>query len=385
MNKAQEFIYIDSNATTPIDPQVCERIKDVLLKEYGNPSSLHFVGRRAYKLISEAREYLSYSLPGGPWNVIFTSGGTEADALAVLSHGYPSKKRLKIMISSIEHPAVRENALYLKERGVKEVIEIPVDNNGIVDLGFIKEYVNEETSLLAVMLANNEIGTIQPIEEIGRWLKKFFPTVHFHVDIVAALGQMKITDLLLEHVDSIAVSAHKIYGPKGIGALLYKGKAKIKPLWKGGDQEGGIRPGTENVIGVIGLFEAVKILNENLDLLLDKLKRLQSLLVNYIITELPEAKLLGDPQKRTVTNVTLAYPGIESEVLLHQLEEFGIIASSGSACHSRLKGYSHVIKAIGLKGKWAITRFGLHKFLTEEDIERVGVAYINSIKKLKRS
>ena len=376
----KKIIYLDANATTPIEPKVKKRIEEVIEEEFGNPSSLHFIGRRAARLIEEARQELS-SFPGGSWKVIFTSGGTEADALAVLSN--MDKKGKKLMISSIEHPAVRENVYYIKEKRNKEVLEVPVSKEGIVDIEFIKENMDEDTLFLGIMLANNEIGSIQPVKEIGKWLKKEFPSVHFHVDIVASVGQMEINSELLKYADSVAISAHKIYGPKGVGALLFKNKLSIKPIWRGGDQEWGIRPGTENIIGIVGLHQALRLIKIEIKEILVKLRQLQRKFINYIESELPEVKLLGDRENRTVGNVTFAYPGLDSEPLLHELESKGVIASSGSACHSRRRGYSHVIKAIGVKGRWAITRFGLHKFLSERDIELAAEIYIDSVKRLR--
>lgn len=378
---SSDIIYLDNNATTQICPEVEEKINYCLKNLYGNPSSLHIIGNQSAVILKECEKSIS-NFPGGPWKVLFTSGGTEADAIAVFSQKNKIKnknKNKKIIISSIEHPAIRENVYYLKELYNIKIEELPVDKNGIVIIDKFKETLNKDVITVFVMLANNEIGSIQPVQEIGFIIKQNFPEIHFHVDAVAAFGQVIINDKLFENVDSLSLSAHKFYGPKGSGALLYKPKAKIKPIWKGGLQQNSLRPGTENIYFIAGFETAFNIIMKQQKDNIIKLKKFRTIFWEKVHNSLPEAKLLGHPQLRAEGNLCIAYPEIDSEPLIHLMEAKGLIASSGTACHSRLKQPSHVIKAIELSGQWAITRFGFSIFLNDTIVENAASIYIDSV------
>jgi len=360
------MIYLDNNATTRVDPQVCRKMSLFLEKHFGNPSSLYPIGREAKESINEARESIAEALGAERSEIIFTASGTESDNFAIrgVMESHPEKD--EFVTSAIEHPAVIETARYLEKSG-KKVTFIPVDNNGFVDLDVLERKVTSKTALVSIMHANNEIGTLQPIRDIVEIAKK--KNVLVHTDAVQTFGKLKF-DVHQLGVDFLSLSAHKIYGPKGVGALYVRKGTKIFPLIHGGHQEGKIRAGTENTAGIVGFGEASKISRERLkkdkkrlDVLADQLKK-------GIESSIPELKFNGSDKDRIKTTLNFSFLGLEAEAVLLALATKGIYVSTGSACSEDSDEVSHVLTAIGLSPEQALSciRFSIGRFNTEDDI-----------------
>jgi cysteine desulfurase len=360
------MIYLDNNATTRVDPQVCRKMSLFLEKHFGNPSSLYPIGREAKESINEARESIAEALGAERSEIIFTASGTESDNFAIrgVMESHPEKD--EFVTSAIEHPAVIETARYLEKSG-KKVTFIPVDNNGFVDLDVLERKVTSKTALVSIMHANNEIGTLQPIRDIVEIAKK--KNVLVHTDAVQTFGKLKF-DVHQLGVDFLSLSAHKIYGPKGVGALYVRKGTKIFPLIHGGHQEGKIRAGTENTAGIVGFGEASKISRERLkkdkkrlDVLADQLKK-------GIESSIPELKFNGSDKDRIKTTLNFSFLGLEAEAVLLALATKGIYVSTGSACSEDSDEVSHVLTAIGLSPEQARSciRFSIGRFNTEDDI-----------------
>ncbi|HEK85123.1 MAG: cysteine desulfurase family protein [Candidatus Saccharicenans sp.] len=363
------MIYLDNNATTPLDPQVIQKMIWFIQEHFGNPSSLYPIGRQVKDLISEAREQLALAIGAHRSEIIFTGSGTEADNFAILGvlDALPDKK--EFITTAIEHPAILETARYLESRGYI-VHYIPADHYGVIDLDFLKSVISDSTALVSVMLANNEIGTIQPIEEVVRIAKKHGVLVHS--DAVQAFGKMEVkVDKL--GVDLLTVSSHKIYGPKGVGAIYIKKGTPIKPFVHGGEQEFRLRAGTENTIGIIGFGEAIRVLQERWKKDKERVEKLADRLKLGLEQSLTGIKFNGHPEQRIKSTINFAFPGLEGEAILLALATKEIYVSTGSACSSESEEPSHVLLAIGLKPEIARSaiRISLGRFNTEEDVETV--------------
>ncbi len=360
-------VYLDNSATTKCTKAVVERMNHIMLEEYGNPSSLHNMGMHAEKQIKEAKMVIASSMKVKEKEIIFTSGGTESDNLAIIGAARAAARRGKHLITTqIEHPAVLESMKYLNEEGF-EISYLPVNAEGVLSIEDLKNTIREDTILVSIMHTNNEIGSIQPIHEIGTWLKQNRPDIIFHVDAVQGYGKARIYPSR-SGIDLLSVSAHKIHGPKGVGFLYCNEKTRILPLLFGGGQQNAIRPGTENVAGIAGLAQAVQEIYQNLDQDILRMEQLRQLLISEV------CKLDGVTVNGSKTGaphiVSLSVADVRSEVLLHALESEGIYISSGSACASNHPSVSDTLKAIGLKKELLdkTVRFSLSNTTTEEEI-----------------
>ncbi|MFA4926061.1 MAG: cysteine desulfurase family protein [Candidatus Aminicenantales bacterium] len=362
------MVYLDNNATTPLDPRVVEKIAWFIREHFGNPSSLYPPGREVKSLMTEAREQIAEALGARRPEIIFTSSGTEADNLAIfgLLETWPEKR--EFITSSLEHPAVLQTARYLEGRGYT-VHYLPCDQTGIIDLDCLKSVISPQTALVSVMLANNEIGTIQPIEEVTKVAHRY--GVPVHTDAVQAFGKIEVKVESLG-VDLLSLSAHKIYGPKGAGALYIRKGIDLKPVLHGGHQEFGLRPGTENTAGIIGFGEAVKILRERWRQDKDRIEKLSDRLKAGFEKKIRGIKFNGHPEKRVKNTLNYTFPGLAAEAILLALATKEIYVSSGSACSEGSGEISHVLLAIGLSPEEASSalRFSLGRFNTDEDIDR---------------
>jgi len=373
-------IYLDHAATTPVHPQDKEKMLPYLSENYGNPSSIHWFGREARKAIDEAREEVAKLIGAKFEEIIFTSGGTEADNLALIGSALASKGK-HLITSQIEHHAVLHTAEYLEKNGY-EVTYLPVDKYGLVSPEAVKEAIRDDTFLISIMHSNNEIGTIQPIKEIGQIAKE--KGIYFHVDGVQSVGNVPI-DVNELNIDMLSLSSHKIYGPKGVGALYVRKGVKIKPIIHGGAHELNYRAGTENVPGIVGLGAAAKLAREELPERAKHLKSLRDKLVKGVMDNIEHTIYNGHPEQRLPGNASFCFRFIEGESLLLNLDILGIAASSGSACTSGSLDPSHVLLAIGLPHEVAhgSLRFSLGMDNTEEDIDYVIEQLPKVIEKLR--
>lgn len=360
------MIYLDHNATTPVDPAVAERMAGFLRDHFGNPSSLYPIGRKVKELMNEARERVAASLGVDRGEVFFTGSGTESDNFAVFGTLEASPGKDEFITSAIEHPAVLESAKALEKRGAK-VTYLPVDGYGTVSLDALRSAVTPKTALVSVMHANNEIGTIQPIPDIVRIAHEH--DVPVHTDAVQSFGKIDV-DARKLGVDLLTVSAHKIYGPKGVGALYIRKGANICPFLRGGRQERGLRAGTENTAGIIGFGEAARVLEEKGRKERARLEKLAEALKRGVEERIPGARFNGHPENRVKTTLNFAFPGLEAEAILLALATKEIYISTGSACSEESEEVSHVLRAIGLRPEIARSsiRMSLGRSNTEEDI-----------------
>jgi cysteine desulfurase len=362
--------YFDYSATTPVDPEVLNEMIPHFTNEFGNPSSIYTYGRESKKTIENARESIASLIGADPKEIFFTGGGSEADNWAIKGIAMSLRdKGNHIITSNIEHHAVLHVCEYLEKHGFK-VTYLPVDKDGLISLEDLKKEITDSTILISIMYANNEIGTIQPIEEIGKIAKEH--KIYFHTDAVQALGNVKI-NVKNMNIDLMSMSAHKVYGPKGVGALYISKGVKIEPLIHGGAQERKKRAGTENVPGIAGFGKAAEIANNNLDKNIEYLTKLRDKLIKEITNNIDYVKLNGHPIKRLPGNVNISFQFIEGEALLLSLDMVGICGSSGSACTSGSLDPSHVLLAIGLPHEIAhgSLRLSLGRFTKEEDIDYV--------------
>jgi len=367
MNKR---IYLDHSATTRVKPEVLEEMLPVFTDYYGNPSSIHSFGREAKKLVDQARTRVAKALGALPEEIFFTAGGSESDNWVLRGVSYANKNRGNhIITTAIEHHAVLHTCEQLEKEGF-EVTYLPVDNYGMICLEDLKAAITDKTILISIMYANNEIGTIQPIEEIGKIARE--RNIYFHTDAVQAVGNVKI-DVKAQNIDMLSLSAHKFYGPKGVGALYIRKGTRIVNLITGGGQERGKRAGTENVPGIVGLGKAIELATEDIDSYNEKLLKLRTKLINGVMERIPYTRLNGHPEKRLPGNANFSFEFIEGESLLLNLDMKGIAASSGSACTSGSLDPSHVLLAIGLPHEIAhgSLRLTLGDENTEEDIDYV--------------
>ncbi len=361
-------IYFDNAATTKLDEEVLQEMVPYLKDNYGNASSIYKLGRESKKAVEDSREKIAKVLNCKPNEIYFTAGGSESDNTAI--KGIARANKLKgnhIITSRIEHPAVLETCKFLEKEGF-EVTYISVDEKGIINLEELKKSIKDTTVLITIMFANNEIGTIQPIEEIGKIAKE--NNIYFHTDAVQAVGSLKI-DVQKLNIDSLSLSGHKFYGPKGIGALYIKSGIKFEKFVDGGHQERNKRAGTENVAGIVGIGKAIELAYNNLDEHNKKIKELRDYYVEQVRLKIPYIKVNGDIEKRLPGNSNISFRFIEGEGLLLNLDLKEICASSGSACTSGSLDPSHVLLAIGLPHEIAhgSLRITIGKYNTKEEID----------------
>ena len=377
-----ENIYFDNAATTKLDEEVLQEMIPYLKENYGNASSIYKLGRESRKAVEDSREKIAKILNCKPNEIYFTAGGSESDNTAIKGIARANKSNGNhIITSKIEHPAVLETCKQLEKEGF-EISYISVDENGIINLEELKKAIKPATVLITIMFANNEIGTIQPIEEIGEIAKE--NNIYFHTDAVQAVGSVKI-DVKKLNIDSLSLSGHKFYGPKGIGALYVRTGVKFEKFVNGGHQERNKRAGTENVAGIVGIGKAIELAYNNLDEHNNKIKELRDYYVEQVKEKIPYIKINGDMEKRLPGNSNISFRFIEGEGLLLNLDLKGICASSGSACTSGSLDPSHVLLAIGLPHEIAhgSLRITIGKYNTKEEIDYLVKNLVEIVNRLR--
>ncbi len=374
---------MDNSATSPLDPEVLKEMEPFLKEEFGNASTFYSLGRDARKALEIARENVAALIGASPQEIIFTSGGTESDNIAIKGTAYRWKNKGKHIITSvIEHPAVRETCKYLETQGF-EVTYLPVYEEGLVRVSDVEKAIRDDTIIITIMHANNEIGTIQPIAQIGKIARE--KGIYFHTDAVQTVGKIPI-DVTELNVDLLSISAHKLNGPKGIGALYVRKGIILEPLIHGGGHERGIRPGTENVPGIVGLGKACSLASSHMEENRIYLTQLRDKLIDGVLEEIEESHLNGDRTNRLPNNAHFRFTGIEGESLILHLDAKGIAASTGSACSSKKLEPSHVLMALGLEEVEAhgSLRLTLGKENKVEDIEYTITSIKEAVETLRK-
>ena len=359
------MIYLDNAASTQIHEDVLNSMLPFLKEQYGNPSSIHRYGRLTRKAIHKARKQIASLINADPAEILITSGGTESNntALVGISSQFPSSQ---IITSSIEHDAILEPCKKLNLNGF-HVDYLPVDNFGMIDTSDLQNIISEKTSLVSVMFGNNEVGTIQPIAKIAKICHE--NKVLFHTDAVQAVGKLPV-DVKELGIDLLSISSHKLHGPKGIGALYIKDGVKIDPIILGGGQEFRLRSGTENVASIVGFGQACEIAQNNLSENISFVKKLQTLLIKKVVDEIPETTFNGHSESRLSNNTHFTFLGVNGEDLIIKLDEYGIAASTGSACSVNTQKASHVLESMGfsLEQITGSLRLTIGIFNTENEI-----------------
>ena len=336
------MIYLDNAASTVIHNEVFQEMIPFLKEQYGNPSSIHHSGRIASRAIQKARKQIANLISANPEEILFTSGGTESNNIALFGITHTNKGK-HIITSSIEHDAVLEPCKKLEKEGF-DVTYLPVSGDGLINPEDVKKSITKNTCLVSIMFANNEVGTVQPIGEIAKLCSE--KRIFFHTDAIQAIGKLEINVKELR-LDMLSISSHKINGPKGVGALYIKSGTKIEPYIFGGGQENGLRSGTENVASVVGFGKACELAKENLRKNILHFKNLRDVLVSKVMKEIPYVSINGHPEKRIPNNAHFTFLGVNGEDLIIKLDEEGIAASTGSACSVRTQKESHVLRAMG--------------------------------------
>ena len=378
----EKLRYFDHAATTATKEEVVKEMLPYFTLNFGNASSVYSIGRRSKKAVENAREKVAHAISAGAKEIYFTSCGSESDNLAIKGVAYANRERGNhIITTKIEHPAVLHTCQNLEKQGFK-VTYLNVDSEGLISLRELEEAITEKTILISVMFANNEIGTIEPIREIGEIAKKH--NIYFHTDAVQAVGNVKI-DVNELNIDLLSMSAHKFYGPKGMGALYVRQGVEFEKIQDGGHQEKNKRAGTENVAGIVGLGKAIELAYQNFDEYNKKLMDLRDYYISQVEEKIPYIKLNGHRSKRLPGNANISFRFVEGEALLLNLDMKGICASSGSACTSGSLDPSHVLIAIGLSKEVAYsslrTTFGDDN--TKEDVDFLVNALVEVIERLR--
>jgi len=369
------LIYLDNAASTQIHEDVLNSMLPYLKEQYGNPSSIHRYGRLAHKAIEKARKQIASLINAEPSEILITSGGTESNN-TVLNGICVTNHSSQIITSLIEHDAILEPCKKLTQNGL-DVVYLPVNLFGMVDPSDLKNHLSEKTCLVSIMFGNNEVGTIQPISEIATICNE--KKILFHTDAVQAVGKIPI-DVKELGIDLLSISSHKLHGPKGTGALYIKNGIHIDPVIFGGGQEHGLRSGTENVANIVGFGKACEIAKTNLNKNMSYVKNLRDILIEKVLCEIPEVTLNGDPQSRLPNNAHFTFLGVNGEDLIIKLDEYGIAASTGSACSVNTQRASHVLHAMGFSHE-QITgslRLTVGIFNDEKEIEQT----VSSLKKI---
>ncbi|MBD3172458.1 cysteine desulfurase NifS [Candidatus Bathyarchaeota archaeon] len=373
--KIQNYIYLDNAATTPMDPKVIDEVSDHFKRTYGNASSLHRKGIEAHQVLENSRSTIASIINADTDDIIFTSSGTESDNLAIKGVAKRNKgKGNHIITSSVEHHAVENPCRELMKEGF-EITFLPVDKYGMVEIEELKESIKNSTILISIMFANNEIGTLQPIEKIGKIAKKH--DIIFHTDAVQAFGKVPI-DVQKLNIDLLSASAHKIYGPKGVGMLYTRNKGVrkgwgkcIEPIMHGGGHERKLRPSTENIPGIAGFAKAAQLAKDEMEVEMKREIRLRDKIIEKILKQIDDTTLNGHPTERLPNNINVAFKYIEGESIVLSLDLEGIGASTGSACSSKSLEPSHVLKAIGLSQDYmqGSLRVSIGRFTKEDQLE----------------
>lgn len=379
-------VYLDNCATTRPRNEVIKEMVHVLKESYGNPSSLHNMGLEAEKMVQNSRRMIAEFLHVGKEEVFFTSGGTESNNLAIQGIVNKYKRQGKHLITTkIEHASVLNIFKYYEDQGY-EVTYLDVDSKGMIDLNHLKKSIKDDTILIAIMLVNNEIGTIEPIEEIKKIVNETNKNTKIHVDGIQAFGKIPLNISQLG-IDSFSFSSHKVFGPKGVGGLYVKRNLNINPIIFGGNQEKGLRSGTENVPGIVGFGKAVEILSDNFDVERKKNFYLRDYFADKINSNIGNIIInTGISQNFAPHILSVSFKGVRGEVLLHYLEQYGIYVSTASACSSHGKGKSHVLKAIGLNEADidGTIRFSFSHYIEENQLDYVIDKLIDSVKEIRK-
>ena len=379
---AQRTIYMDHSATTFVKPEVANAMIPYFTEHFGNPSSIYSIARESKKAIDAARVQTAKALGADPDEIYFTSGGSESDNWAIKGVAFANRKRGNhIITSQIEHHAVLHTCQYLEKEGY-EVTYLPVDQYGLVDPAVLEKAITEKTILITIMYANNEIGTIEPITELGAIARKH--KVYFHTDAVQAIGSVPI-DVKAQNIDLLSLSAHKFYGPKGTGALYIKKGVRIDNLIHGGGQERRRRAGTENIAGIVGMGKAIEMATADIPGHAAKIRAMRDRLIKGVLATISHTRLNGHPEKRLAGNFNVSFEFIEGESMLLWLDDEGICASTGSACTSGSLEPSHVLLATGLPVEIShgSLRLSLGDANTEKDVDFVLEVLPNVVKKLR--
>lgn len=361
-------VYLDHNATTPLSEEVREAMLPYLSEHFGNPSSIHWAGREAKRAIEDAREKIADAMHALPEEIVFTGGGTEANNIAILGPAFKSTlSKRHIITTTVEHSSVLNAMKYLESNGFK-ITKVDVDSYGMININELEQKLTDDTFLVSIMHVNNETGNIYPVEKIGEILRE--KNILYHCDVVQSFGKIDVNPLKW-NADFVSLSAHKIYGPKGTGALYVKNKSNISPIIFGGMQERGLRPGTENVAGIVGFGKASEIMNKNGKEFLKKCDRLIKKFQQRIFSEISGVRLNGHPKERIPTTLNVSFDGVEGESIVMNLDLQGIAVSSGSACSVGSIKPSHVLLAMGLSEELAeaSVRFSIGKGINENDID----------------
>lgn len=362
-------IYLDNNATTKVAPEVLDEMLPYFSELYGNPSSMHTFGGNVGRKIHEAREKVAVMLGATPEEIVFTSCGTESDSTAIRAAILSNPDKKHIITTRVEHPAVKNLGEYFAKNGFR-VTFVPVDRKGRLDIDYLYENLTDDTAIVSIMWANNESGTIFPIEDLSKAVRE--KGIVFHTDAVQVIGKIPI-DVSKTGVDMLSLSGHKFHGPKGIGVLYIRKGTKFSPYIIGGHQESGRRGGTENVASIIGIGKACELTADHLDDENTRVKSLRDKLERELLKRIPNTIINGDPENRLPNTTSIAFEFVEGESILLMMDEFGICASSGSACTSGSLEPSHVLRAMGVPFTAAhgSIRFSLSIYNTEEEIDFV--------------
>lgn len=379
-------VYLDNSATTRCYPEVGELVYRVMCRDYGNPSSMHRKGVEAEHYVKEAKETLARILKVNTKEIVFTSGGTESDNLALIGTARAMRRMGNHLITSaIEHPAILNTMRHLEEEEGFRVTYLPVDANGQVKLDALKEALCKDTILVSIMYVNNEVGSVQPVERAVQIVKSYNPRILFHSDAVQGFGKYRIYPKRLG-VDLLSASGHKIHGPKGTGFLYINERVKIRPIVYGGEQQKNIRSGTENVPGIAGLGLASRMIYQDLEMKVALMRELKEQFLAGV-TQIENTRIHGLVDENSAPHIiSVGFAGIRSEVLLHALEDKGIYVSSGSACASNHPAVSGVLKGIGAAREYldATLRFSMSEFTTKEEIDYTLETLYNCVPMLRR-
>jgi len=373
------MIYLDYNATTPIDPIVAKAMKPYLEQYFGNPSSSHQYGVQAKKAIEEARMQIAKMIHADSSEIIFTSGGTESNNYALKGAAFANQEKGNHIITTvIEHPAIIEVCKYLETKGFK-ITYLPVDEFGIISIKDLKQSISKDTILISVMHANNEVGSIQPIKEIGVLAKKH--GILFHTDAAQSIGKVEV-DVNEMQVDLLSIAGHKLYAPKGIGAIYIRGGVKLEKLIHGADHERNLRAGTENVLEIVGLGKAAELIIENLSDLQKQYADKRDLLEKLLREKFPKIRRNGHPIKSLPNTLSISFPKVEANTLISKLH--GVAASAGAACHSENIKVSTVLQAMLVPLDYAMgtIRFSTGRTTSKEDIEKAVNEIVETINSL---
>ncbi len=377
-------VYLDNSATTRLDPRVLLKMKPYLTTKYSNASSIHKPGREAYLDVLDAKKRVAKILKGEAENVIFTSGATESNNFIIkgVARANRSKDKNKIIISNIEHPCVRESARELEAEGF-QVEYVPVNNKGLVEKESLEKLVDNHTILVSIMMVNNEIGTIQDVSTFSQIAHKH--GAYFHTDAVQAVPYLKI-DVKKMGIDFLSLSAHKFYGPKGVGVAYINRRVKIRPLMSGGGQENGYRSGTYNLVGIMGLVYALELAYKERSSYLKEVRSLRNYLLRGIRKNIPGIKVNGSLEKRVAANLNIMFGFIEGEAILIDLSQQGVYVSTGSACSAINLKASHVLRAIGLDKNFLNSniRFSLGRFNTKKEIDYTLKSIKKTVERLRK-